>query len=227
MTYRLFPSTNGPASSTSFGPGIIVGTLFKVTTTGVVLQGYWFWRCDSGQASSASFALWQATGTGTGSLVSNSTASISGMVAGQWNYVALGTPLALTSGTAYKVQVGFTGNFPQTQNQFGSGQPFAAGITQGPLFAFSDSGGSAPDSFGDTQCSFSTGNSDPTSGYVTTANSSWNCWADVQVSDPPAGVTPGKSTPGTGPSAAASSGAAGPSALPGTGSTGRSAPGSG
>ena len=172
---------NGPGFSTGFSGNYIAGTLFKVTSAGYQLTGYGFWRADNSQSASASFALWKATGTGTGTLVASSSASLSSMTAGAWNYVSLGTPIALTSGQVYKVQVGLVNNFPLTGGQFASGGTYAAGITNGVLTAFSDSSGSAPDSFSDVQCSFATSTADPTAAYATSADGGYNAWIDVQI----------------------------------------------
>ena len=185
MSYRLFPSTNGPGSSISYGGSIVTGALFEVTASGMVLQGYWFWRADSGQSASASFALWKATGFGTGTLVASSSASTSTMVVGQWNYVPLPSPLALTPNTAYKAVVGMSGNFPDTSNQFGTGGPYVGGITNGPLTAFStyaSGGGTLQDAYGDIQCTYDLSTSDPTAVYPATDSSAFNAWIDVQVS---------------------------------------------
>jgi hypothetical protein len=182
--YRLFPSTYGPGSSVSYGGVIVQGILFEVTDPGMVLRGYWFWRADSPQSASASFALWQATGFGTGTLISNSSASTSTMVAGQWNYVPLPGSLALTSGTAYKAVVGVSGNFNDTTGQFDTGGPYVGGITNGPLTAFSavaGTGGTLPDVYGDYQCTYDTSTSDPTAVYPASDSSSYNAWIDVQV----------------------------------------------
>ena len=181
MSYRLFPSASGPGSSTTFTGSIILGTLFEVTSPGMVLQGYWYWRADSSQAATANFALWKATSFQHGSLVANSAVSISGMTVGQWNYVALATPIALTVNTAYKAQVGVVNNFLDSKPYFGAGGTAAAGITNGPLFAFSDAAGSAPDAYNDNQSTYGIGSSDPTAAYTANTDTGFNCWVDVQV----------------------------------------------
>jgi hypothetical protein len=180
VTYRFFPSTNGPASSTGFGGTILLGTLFKVTSPGLSLQGYWYWRADTAQSASASFALWQATGHLTGSLVAATTTSGSGAVVGQWNFYPL-TSVPLTANTTYKAVYGVSGNFLNTPSQFNSGGVYQAGITTGPLFAFSDTSGTAGDPFSDNQTTFDTTTSDPTAVYPIGFNSGFNGWADVQV----------------------------------------------
>jgi hypothetical protein len=189
---RLFPSTSGPGSSGDSNSLITNGAGFKVTSAGLYLYGYYFWRADSAQSASASFALWQATGNGTGTYLGTSTkASTSSMVAGQWNYVPLPEPVPLTSGTPYKAVVGFTGTHPLTFNQFGGGDPYAAGITNGPLTAFSSGAfsgnpGSNPDPYGNPQMEFLLGSSsDPAVAYPNVAFEDLNLWLDVLVGPPP------------------------------------------
>ena len=70
-----------------------------------------------------------------GSVVTSGT-----LTAGQWNYIPLPTPLQLSIGNVsgngaavYQAATGFTGSFPDTNNQFATGDPFASGITNGPL----------------------------------------------------------------------------------------------
>ena len=182
MSYRIFPSTSGPGASTSFSGTIVLGTLFKVTQPGMQLDGYWYWRADSTQQATANFALWKATGAGTGTLVASSAVTTTTMVVGQWNFVALASPVALTSGTAYKAQVGVTNNFLDSKPYFGSGGAGSAGITNGPLFCFSDSAGTAADTYNDNQCTYALSTNDPTSVYGTQTDTGFNCWVDVQVS---------------------------------------------
>lgn len=185
MTTTLFGvngnGADGPASSTSYGGDIVEGLLIQVTASGQELVGYGYWRADSEQSDSASFALWETIDYGAGTLVAGSEASISGMTTGAWNYVSLATPIALTEGQEYKAQVGVTGNFLFSPGAFGADDPYTDGITEGDLFAFSDAVGNAPDPYGSVQCSYNTGSADPTAGYVTGGNSAYNAWLDVQI----------------------------------------------
>ena len=144
FTYRLFPTTSGPASSIAFGGVLVQGTGFEVTQAGMFLQGYWWWRADSAQSASANFATWQITGSATATLIAATVTSTTTAAIGQWNYTALTPQVALAANTPYRAVVGVSGNFPSTSNQFGTTQPFQNGITQGPLFAYSDQSGTAP-----------------------------------------------------------------------------------
>ena len=159
---------------------------FKVTTGGCWLDGYWWWVCNSGSPTSAQkFALWQMYGGGVGALVSGSVAMSGALTAGQWNYVPLAQPLPLAIGTQYVAATGFTGSFPITSGQFGSGGLYSAGITSGPLFAYSDGSGSAPAPY-TAQGTFGTQGSDPSVSVPTGGSGSSNFWMDVQVDTNPA-----------------------------------------
>ena len=180
---------DGPGSSTSYSGGIVLGTVFEVTSPGYSLLGYGFWRADTAQSASASCALWLGTGLNTGTLVANSSASLGSMTAGAWNYVTLAAPVALTQNQVYKAQIGLTDYFPFTIGQFGTGGAYAAGIVSGPLTCFSDitpNGGTKPDTYDDDQCTFTTSTSDPAAEYVTSIDGSFNGWVDVLVGIPPA-----------------------------------------
>lgn len=187
MTTTIFGvngnGATGPAASNAFTGNIVLGTLFKVTAAGYQLTGYGLWRCDTAQSATASFALWQATGAGTGTLVASSAVSISGMTAGAWNYVPLSPPLNLASGTAYKAQCGIVNNFPFQSGMFNAGV-YKNGIINGALTCFSDAAGTLPDAFSDGQCTFATTSSDPSALYVTSVNNGFNGWLDVQVAAP-------------------------------------------
>jgi hypothetical protein len=181
-TFRLFPSTNGPATPVSYSGPFLCGVVMEVTSGGCWLDGYWWWVCPSGQSTAAQkFALWCLYGSGSGSLVANSTATSGALTAGQWNYVQLTNPLPLAMGATYVAVTGFTGNFPITNNQFGSGEPYSAGIVNGPLTAYSDASGSNPSPFNTAQTVFSTAGSDPTANLPIYGSSSSNFWMDVQI----------------------------------------------
>lgn len=194
-TYRLFPTTNGPTAATSYTGPYGTGTSFEVTASGVTLDGYWWWVCPTGGQSTAAqeFCLYQITGTSTGTLVSGSTVT-SGTLSAGWNFIPLSPPLALTSGTPYKAATAWTSSgagFPYTPGFYGTGGPGVAGITNGPLTAFSDDpggGGTNPDPFGDNQSTFQVATADPTANYPATGNSSFNGWLDVDVTGGTTGV---------------------------------------
>lgn len=198
-TYRLFPSTSGPAVGTAYAGNLIVGCVFGVTSGGKWLTGYWWWvpGTNGDTASGQKFALWQVTAVGVGTLVPNSTVLAGALTAGAWNFVPLPAPLLLTPfatsgaftyGCAYVAATGkvFTSGFPETKSQFAAAEPFAAGITNGPLFAFSSLTGSAPaggSSGWSPQMPFTIAASDPAVALPGTNDTDANLWLDIEVSD--------------------------------------------
>jgi Concanavalin A-like lectin/glucanases superfamily/Domain of unknown function (DUF4082) len=184
-TYRLFPSTDGPDTAVSYTGSITLGVQFEVTTGGCWLEGYWFWVCGSGAPTKPQgFALWQAYTDvgGTGSLIPGSTVTSGTLKAGAWNYVALDTPVPLSIGATYIGATGLTGGFPQTTDKFGpTPDAYSAGITDGPLFAYSDQSGSQPAPDLLDQGLYSTAGADPSEFMPGEGNSSANFWVDVQI----------------------------------------------
>jgi hypothetical protein len=181
-TYRLFPSTAGPSSAVSYSGPFIAGVAFTVTSGGTWFDGYWWWVCQSGQATSPQkFALWQVYTTGTGNLISSATVTSGALTAGQWNYVPLSTPVPLAIGATYIVATGFSNGFPDTNNAFGAGGTYSAGIVNGPLSAYSDQSGTLPAPFSINQGTFSVGGSDPTAIMPAYGYGSANFWMDLQV----------------------------------------------
>ena len=166
-TFRLFPTTSGPASPASYGGSFLAGVLFQVTSGGTWFQGYWWWVCPSGQSTAPQkFALWAVYNDGLGSLVPGTTVTSAALTAGQWNYIPLPTPVPLAPGACYNACTGFSGSFPDTNGQFGAGEPYGAGIVNGPLSAFSDQSGSNPAPFSMTQGVFSVSGHRPDSEHA-------------------------------------------------------------
>jgi hypothetical protein len=181
-TYRLFPSTSGPSSPVSYSGPFLAGVLFEVTTGGCYFDGYWWWVCPSGQPTSAqAFALWEVYNDGIGTLIPSATITSGSLTPGQWNYVPLATPVPLTIGACYNACTGFSGSFPDTNGQFGSGGPYSAGIVNGPLTAFSDQSGSLPAPFSNAQGLFGVSGTDPTANMPGEGSDSCNFWMDLQV----------------------------------------------
>lgn len=190
-TFRLFPTTNGPSSPVSYGGSFLAGVVFEVTAGGTWLEGYWWWVCPTGQSTAAQkFALWAVYSNSVGALVPGTTVTSGPLTPGQWNYVPLTMPVALAPGVCYNAATGFTGSFPDTNNQFGAGDPYSAGIVAGPLSAFSDQSGSLPAPSGMPQGVFSVAGTDPTQFMPTQSSQSCNFWADLQVTTTaPAGAS--------------------------------------
>ena len=168
------------------------GVVYAVTTGGCWLDGYWWWVCASGQSTAAQkFALWCMYGApSSGSLVPNSTVISGPLTAGQWNYVQLPAPIPLAIGATYVAATGFTGPFPDTNSQWGNGDPYANGIVNGPLTAYSDASGSKPSPFNTAQSVFSVSSNDPTAFMPIYGSSACNFWMDVQIdTNPPTGTS--------------------------------------
>jgi Domain of unknown function (DUF4082) len=201
-TYRLMDGVSGrpgagssgtqpPASASAFSGNYLSGTSFQVTSSGLWLTGYWWYCCASGQqATAVDFALWQITAASTGTFVPGSHATSGTLTPGAFNFTALPVPIALMPNTSYIAQVGYvsTTGFPLSQNQFATGDPYASGITNGPLNA-PQVGAAVLHGF--PQGSFSSANgADPTAGIANSSFNDSNFWMDVSVSDvPPAGAT--------------------------------------
>jgi hypothetical protein len=203
--YRLFPSSNGPASGTPTGATPFqAGVIFQVTANGLWLNGIYYWCAASGQSTGAiTCALWQPVDATTFVLVPGTSAGLAGLTAGAWNFIPFPAPVGLSAKVPYTAVVAYasTTSFAFTGSQFGSGQPFSAGITNGPLFAFSDAGGSTPAPDSQPQGLFGTG---AASGGNANANypgagssGSANFHVDVLVdSSPPGGAAAYQLWPG-------------------------------
>lgn len=156
------------------------------------MNGYYWWVPPGGDTGPIKCALWQQASSplvfSDGTLVDGSVVTSGTLIAGQWNFVALPSPLLLTNvGTFYTAAIGFSTaiGFPDTKNQFGGGQPYASGISNGPLTAPGSSGiGSG------WQQPFSTAGSDPSVTMPVSNDANDLLWIDVQVTDvPPAGAS--------------------------------------
>ncbi len=190
-TYRAFTSANGPSIPVSYGGSFLAGVLFEVTAGGIWFDGYWWWVCTTGQSTSGqTFALWQVSGYGAGTLISGATVTSGPLTAGQWNYVPLTTPIPLSIGACYNACTGLSGSFPDTNNEFGAGQTYGGGIVNGPLSAYSAQSGLLPAPFSMSQGVFGTAGADPTVNMPAQGSGTDNFWMDLQVEDAaPAGAS--------------------------------------
>lgn len=158
--------------------------MFEVAASGMWFEGYWWWVCGTGQSTvPVKCALWSITNRNNGVLVPSATVVSGPLVPGQWNWIPLpqGVPIAI--GSPYIAAIAVNGSFPNTNNQFGAGDPYAAGINRGPLTAYSDQNGSLPAPYGIGQGGFTTSGPDPTANIPNGSSNSANFWVDVQVSD--------------------------------------------
>jgi hypothetical protein len=198
-TYRLMDDIggrpgNGPSAAVSYNGNFLAGTAFEVTADNLWFEGYWWWVCDSGQQTGAQpFALWQVDTTNNGVLVEGGTVTSETLTSGTWNYIALPSPIQLSRGIPYVVATGYvsTSGFPNTNNLFGAGDIYSAGIVNGPLTAYSDTNGSEPSpNKWAGQGLFATAYSDPTAHMPDDTYESSSFWIDLQVSTTaPSGIS--------------------------------------
>jgi hypothetical protein len=204
-TYRLMDGVSGrpgvgssgtqpPSLVTGTTGGWLLGTIFTLTTGMQWLDGYWFWVPEDGDTAPSGgfrFALWDIYASGpAASLVSGSEVTASTLTAGTFNYVALSTPLQLAPGELYEAVIGWTvsAGIPLSAGQFGSGDPYSGGITNGPLFGWPNLGSAAnpyawATTYGMGQGLFSSSSgSDPTAAFPENSSGSDLFWVDVQVS---------------------------------------------
>src|ERR1700722_18515279 len=142
MTYRLYPS-NPALPLVSYGGNFLVRICLAVTVSAAWLQGVWWYAPAGGDTGAQKFTLRSATSSGSGVVIPAATVTSGTLTAAQWNYIALTTPVQLAVGSPYIAATGWTAvhGFPDTNNQFGTGDPFSAGIVNGPLTAYSDTSG--------------------------------------------------------------------------------------
>src|SRR5262249_36613723 len=149
-------------------------------------SGYWWWVAPGSPAGGTApqkFALWAASASNVAALVPGSVTSSGTLTGGQWNYVPLATPIPLAIGADYIACTGVNGNFPATDHSWGTGDTYSAGITNGPLNAFSASSGSNPSPLVVNQGLFTTASTDPAASVPFGGSNDFNTWIDVQVTD--------------------------------------------
>jgi hypothetical protein len=140
--------SSGVPALTSYSGDFFCGTAFNVSSY-VWLTAFWWPVPEGGATDPQQFALWQLSGPIGGAVVPAATVMSGTLTAGGWNRVALPSPLQLSPlGIPYLGVTGFTAaegqGFPMVTDQFGAGNPYSAGIVNGPLTAYSDVGGSNP-----------------------------------------------------------------------------------
>lgn len=198
-TYRLMDGVSGrpgvgssgtqpPSTATSFSGNYIAGLVFG-TSSLAWMTGYWWWVPPGGDTGPVKCALWQQGGGfagnyGAGTLVAGSVVTSGTLTAGAWNFIALPSPLPLSyAATTYVAALGYNTvkGFPSTTHQFGSGNPYASGIVNGPLSAPATltSGAAATG----PQQPFSTASADPSAVMPGTNDLDDLLWLDVQVTD--------------------------------------------
>jgi hypothetical protein len=189
-----------PSAPTSYQGNFQAGLIFGVTQT-LWFEGYWWFVPNGGDTGSQEFCLFTLK-TVNGSSPAASSVPIEGSVvssgtltAGGWNWIPLDSPLPISVGiggpsagglfiatTAYVASAGFA----DTNNAFGAADPYADGITNGPLFTIGESTpiSGSPD-FPASGSTFATSSADPTAQAPPLgSDGSFDMfWLDVQVSD--------------------------------------------
>jgi hypothetical protein len=179
-TYRLFGHQRGPAAAVASGAkGLVTSLVFEMKTGGGWLEGYWLWVCGSGQSTAPqTFTVWLpyvgAHYVDTGAIVPGTTVTSGALSPGGWNFIPLRHPVPLSIATSYQLETGTTGGIPLTQHMWGKGEPWAKGVTSGPLYA-PPAGPNSTD-----QCAVAPG-SNPTKIVPAYAYASPYFWLDVQV----------------------------------------------
>ena len=177
--------TQPPAAGTSNASAVVNGQSFYVTQGGMWFQGYWYYCCASGQSTAPQkFCLWSVTNGG-GVVVPGSVVTSGTLTAGQFNYIPLPQPIQIAIWGIYTPAVGVPAGagFPDTTAQFGSGNPYAGGIVNGPLVAFSDTAGSNPAPYSLGQGSTVAGTDPTVSQPFSGSGTHDNFWLDVQVTN--------------------------------------------
>lgn len=195
--YRLMDGVSGRPGRgpdvTSYSGSFLAGLVFQVTENGCYFEGFWWWVPTGGDTEPQKFALWQLTNTDAGTIIPGATVTSGDLAEGQWNYTPLDSPIGLTPQIAYVAATGWTvvHGFPNTVDQFGAGQPYSTGITNGPVQAYSDTGASNPTpNKWSAQGAFGIASPDPEIAMPDRGSNSANFWVDVQVSDAvPAGAS--------------------------------------
>lgn len=189
--WTLQDYSSPPGSPSSFGTQVVVGLAVKTTTAPLWLKGYRYYVAAGQATTPVTCALWQSTtvagGIGERGYFVPGSQVTSGTLTPGVNTILLPRPMLLTQSPLIEGYVAVLGPVtagPQVVNQFGSGDPLAAGIVNGPLQAFSDASGTNPLPNGHSQAPF-TGGTDPTTTLPSTGFESGNWLVDVIVTDTP------------------------------------------
>lgn len=130
-TYRIWPSTNGPASVVGDTTAYTLGTEFYVTAL-VDFTGYWWWCTPGADTSAKTCGLWQVVTATTGTPVAGAGAVSGPLTQGAWNWIPAAAPVQLTENQRYRAGIlGTSGT-----NWYGATPgAFPADIVHGPLTA--------------------------------------------------------------------------------------------
>lgn len=194
--FRFFPSNPAlTALGGSSGTQFIVALGFEARAA-QWLDGYWWLVPATGVTATQTFCTWCLTGAAAGTVIPASvvTSAATPLIAGQWNFIPLPSPIPLAPNTAYLAQTGYViGTTFTNQGAYWSGGGTApAGISvlnslsQVAILAYGDgtSGGTNANPWGTAQQTFLVGSgTDPTAHLATSAGGSDNFGLDIQMRD--------------------------------------------
>lgn len=196
-TFRGFPATNGPATTSAASGGWLLGVMFSSLGQMSWLDGYWVWNPSNGDTTARKCALWNIYANNTQQLVSGSVVTSGAFTQNAWNFVQLPSPIQLAPGELYCAVAGWTvtNGIPVTSGYYTTAGPAAGGISNGPLQIWSaTAGGGFPAAavnynYGQGLFSNSLGG-DPAVAMPNNGSSSNNLWVDVQLDTvPPPGFS--------------------------------------
>jgi hypothetical protein len=156
-------------------------------------EGYWWFVPTGGDTAAQTFCLYQVNSASTQTIISAATVTSGTLTANSWNYIALSTPVPLSIGAIGSACGGLfiattawetVNGFPDTPSQFGSGDPYPTGLTDGPLVTYGVTNSGAYFS-GQAGSTFGEGGTNPATipPPTSTDPGADNFWLDVSVSD--------------------------------------------
>src|SRR5260370_31679909 len=92
----------GPSAAGACSGSYCAGNMFQVTQAGLWFDAFYWWCCNTGQATAGvQCALWNATSSSGGELVPGTTVTSGTLVPGTWNRIPLATPIPIAIATPY------------------------------------------------------------------------------------------------------------------------------
>lgn len=169
--YRIWPATDGPASSVTDGQQLNLAHEVRVSSQAWVTALH-FWRGTTAITGIITAQLFTVDGAGTGTPVPGTEVTFS-LAGTGWQTATLGTAVELNPAIRYKVSLHVPDHFSVTADYWTVG-PGTSGIVTGILTAYSD------DAAVDAQGTFSTG---AASNYPAGNGNGNNYWVDLTVTD--------------------------------------------
>lgn len=170
-TYRLWPTTDGPASAAADTTGYSLSTEFEIISVAKI-EGFYWWCANGADTTPKTFQVFSLTGAGTGTAVPGTLVDSGTLVQNTWNFVPLAIPVSLSVGQRYRAVVYFAGG----SNWYAAtGSGWTADLVNGLLSA-----PSTANATGNIQSGFRVA-----TGAIDVPNSSGgsNYWVDLLVRD--------------------------------------------